>query len=106
MIKEVIQVSIEVKIFLLQDVKLLQEIEIVVQVCIEVYWCDGKVLFCGNGGSVVDVQYLVVELFGCFYFDCLLLFVEVLYVNMFFVMVVGNDYGYDVIYVCMVEVVG
>ena len=61
-IKEAIQASIEAKTSLLQDAKLLQEIETVAQACIEVYRRDGKVLFCGNGGSAADAQHLAAEL--------------------------------------------
>ncbi|MEQ8703569.1 MAG: D-sedoheptulose 7-phosphate isomerase [Phaeodactylibacter sp.] len=105
-IKEAIQASIEAKTLLLQDAKLLQEIETVAQACIEVYRRDGKVLFCGNGGSAADAQHLAAELSGRFYFDRPPLFAEALHVNTSFVTAVGNDYGYDAIYERMVEAAG
>ncbi len=105
-IKEAIQASIEAKTSLLQDAKLLQEIETVAQACIEVYRRDGKVLFCGNGGSAADAQHLAAELSGRFYFDRPPLFAEALHVNTSFVTAVGNDYGYDAIYARMVEAAG
>jgi D-sedoheptulose 7-phosphate isomerase len=105
-IKAAIQASVETKTAMLQDAKLLQAIETVAQACIEVYRRDGKVLFCGNGGSAADAQHLAAELSGRFYFDRPPLFAEALHVNTSFVTAVGNDYGYDAIYARMVEAAG
>ena len=105
-IKEAIKASIRAKHTLLEDQRLLQEIETVAQACIEVYQRDGKVLFCGNGGSAADAQHLAAELSGRFYFDRPPLFAEALHVNTSFVTAVGNDYSYEAIYERMVKAAG
>ncbi|MCR9101673.1 MAG: D-sedoheptulose 7-phosphate isomerase [bacterium] len=105
-IKEALRASIEAKTGLLHNPQLLQEIEAVAKACIEVYQRDGKVLFCGNGGSAADAQHLAAELSGRFYFDRPPLFAEALHVNTSFVTAVGNDYNFEAIYARMVEAAG
>ena len=59
---------------------------------------DGKVLFCGNGGSAADAQHLAAELSGRFYYDRPPLYAEALHVNTSYLTAVANDYSYDDIY--------
>lgn len=105
-IKQAIQDSIQAKAALLEDERLLRELETVAQACIEVFRNKGKVLFCGNGGSAADAQHLAAELSGRFYFDRPPLFAEALHVNTSFLTAVGNDYSFEAIYGRMVEAAG
>lgn len=70
------------------------------------YKIDGKVLFCGNGGSAADAQHLAAELSGRFYYDRKPLFAEALHVNTSYITAVANDYSYGEIYSRLVEANG
>ena len=101
-----IQESIQVKQSLLNDLELMQTIEQVTRRCIEAFHNDGKVFFCGNGGSAADAQHLATELSGRYYYDRPPLFAEALNVNMSFVTAVGNDYGYDMVFARAIKAKG
>lgn len=101
-----IQSSIAVKQALLADEALLARIEQAAQYCIETFRRDGKVLFCGNGGSAADAQHLAAELSGRFYVDRPPLYAEALQVNSSYVTAVANDYGYDAVFSRMTEAAG
>jgi len=58
------------------------------------YRNNGKVLFCGNGGSAVDAEHLAGELSGKFKIDRDPLFAEALHVNGAALTAVANDYSY------------
>ncbi len=97
-IKELISESIAVKQLILQDEALLQKVEDVAKLTTAALKNDGKVLFCGNGGSASDAQHLAAELSGRFYLDREPLFAEALHVNTSYLTAVANDYSYDEIY--------
>ena len=105
-IKESIKQSIEVKQKLLSDKKLLDAIRKVADICVSSLKNDGKVLFCGNGGSAADAQHLSAELSGRFYYDREPLFAEALHVNTSYITAVANDYSYDEIYARLVKAKG
>lgn len=106
LIQKSIRESIAVKEHLLTDEVFLQKIESAAQAMIAAFRGDGKVLFCGNGGSAADAQHLAAELSGRFYTDRPPLFAEALHVNSSFVTAVANDYGYDDVFARMVEAAG
>ncbi|PSR11336.1 MAG: phosphoheptose isomerase [Bacteroidetes bacterium] len=105
-IRKVIESSIAVKQLVLEDAAMLALIEEVVRCCIDVYERDGKILFCGNGGSAADAQHLAAELSGRFYYDRPPLYAEALHVNTSYLTAVANDYGYDESYARMVRAAG
>jgi D-sedoheptulose 7-phosphate isomerase len=105
-IKTVVGQSIAAKQALLADEELLGRLAAVAQVCIAAYQRDGKVLFCGNGGSAADAQHLAAELSGRFYFDRPPLFAEALHVNTSYLTAVANDYGYEETYARLVRAYG
>jgi D-sedoheptulose 7-phosphate isomerase len=98
--------SILVKSQLLEDQALIESIEKCVEMIVDVYRNDGKVLLCGNGGSAADAQHLAAELSGRFYFNRPALFAEALHVNSSFVTAVSNDFGYDAVFERMIEAAG
>lgn len=106
LIQHSIQASIAVKQALLGDEAFLQKIEKAAQMLTETFRKEGKVLFCGNGGSAADAQHIAAELSGRFYLDRPALFAEALHVNTSFVTAVANDYGYDAVYARMVQAAG
>ena len=106
MIKKAIQESIAVKERILADNILLEKIENVARLAVEVFRQDGKMLFCGNGGSAADAQHIAAELSGRFYMDRKPLFAEALHVNASYMTAVANDYGFEQVYSRMVGAAG
>jgi D-sedoheptulose 7-phosphate isomerase len=107
LIKEKIQASIDVKTLILSNTVLLETISKVADEIINTYkQNDGKVLFCGNGGSAADAQHIAAELSGRFYTDREPLFAEALHVNSSYMTAVANDYSYDEVYSRMVKAAG
>lgn len=97
-IREAINASIEVKRAIFDNDKLIEAINTAAEVMINTLRNDGKVLFCGNGGSAADAQHLAAELSGRFYYDRPPLYAEALHVNTSYLTAVANDYSYDDIY--------
>ena len=97
-IRSIIENSIATKQAVLEDDDLLRTLGEVVGVVKRALEADGKVLFCGNGGSAADAQHLASELSGRFYLDREPLFGEALHVNTSQLTAVANDYGYDEVF--------
>lgn len=98
--------SIEVKNKILNDQRLLNNIEQAVFEISKTYKSNGKVLFCGNGGSAADAQHLAAELSGRYKYDRAPLYAEALHVNTSYLTAVANDYSFDVVYSRMIEAIG
>ena len=62
-----------------------------------------KVLFCGNGGSAADSQHLAAEFVGRFQKERAGLPAIALTVDTSILTAVGNDYGYDKVFVRQVQ---
>lgn len=105
-IQSKIKASIDLKTSLLTNEALLNSVNEAVNKIIASYKHDGKVLWCGNGGSAADAQHLAAELSGRFYYDRPPLFAEALHVNTSYTTAVANDYSYDVIYSRLVKAMG
>ena len=105
-IQKSIRESIAVKQALLDDADFLQKIARTASVMVAAFRADGKVLFCGNGGSAADAQHIAAELSGRFYTDRPPLYAEALHVNSSYITAVANDYGYDEVYARMVQAAG
>jgi len=105
-IKSIIQSSLQVKQLVLNDDQLLKTVQQVTDEMIKCFRNDGKVLFCGNGGSAADAQHLAAEFSGRFYYDRDPLFSEALHVNTSYITAVANDYSYDQIYSRLVKAKG
>ncbi|MEL6275943.1 MAG: D-sedoheptulose 7-phosphate isomerase [Bacteroidota bacterium] len=98
--------SIAVKQQMLSDTAIIATIETVNKVIIQCFQRDGKVFFCGNGGSAADAQHLAAELSGRYYYDRPPLFAEALHVNTSYLTAVANDYSYEEIYARLIRAVG
>lgn len=105
-IPQIIQESINTKQQMLQEPTLVAQLEFAIDLCVSCFNQDGKVLFCGNGGSAADAQHLAAELSGRYYYDRPPLYAEALHVNTSYLTAVANDYSYDQIYSRMVEAAG
>jgi D-sedoheptulose 7-phosphate isomerase len=106
LIRKRLQASIDLKTKVMQDETLINSTQRIVEAIITCYKNDGKVLWCGNGGSAADSQHLAAELSGRFYYDRPPLFSEALHVNTSYTTAVANDYSYDVIYSRLVHAMG
>ena len=105
-IQQIIEQSIKVKQELLNQSHVLESIQKSVDVIVDCYKHNGKVLFCGNGGSAADSQHLAAELSGRFYFDREPLYAEALHVNTSYLTAVANDYSFDMVFSRMVKASG
>jgi len=105
-IKDIISASISVKEKILHDPILITRMQQIADEIVNCYSHDGKVLFCGNGGSAADAQHIAAELSGRFYFDRDPLDAEALHVNTSYLTAVGNDYGYDQVFSRLVKARG
>ena len=105
-IKEILKASITTKQQVLEDEKLIHTMEKVANVMVNCYQHDGKILFCGNGGSAADAQHLAAEFSGRFYTDREPLDAEALHVNTSYLTAVANDYSYNEVYARIVKAKG
>jgi len=105
-VRSIISASISVKQAILDDEQLLQQICDLVEVCVNAFRQDRKMLLCGNGGSAADAQHIAAELSGRFYQDRPPLYAEALHVNSSYLTAVANDYNYHSIYERMVQAAG
>jgi D-sedoheptulose 7-phosphate isomerase len=106
MIEKSIKLSIDTKQKLLKDKDLLKTLQDVANEMVSIFQNDGKVLFCGNGGSAADAQHLSAELSGRFYYDRPPLYAEALHVNTSYLTAVANDYSYDEVFARLVKAKG
>lgn len=105
-IREFIRASIEVKKILLEDDLLLATVGNVVDVITASLKREGRIYFCGNGGSAADAQHLAAEFSGRFYKDRLALPAEALHCNTSYLTAVANDYSFDVVYSRLIDGIG
>jgi D-sedoheptulose 7-phosphate isomerase len=105
-IKLLIHNAIQIKKDIYSNPELIKTIEDVIDEIVECFENDGKVLFCGNGGSAADAQHLAAELTGRFNFDRNPLFAEALHVNTSYITAVANDLGYENTYARLVQGMG
>lgn len=82
---------------------LLEKLDIVAEVVKTALAKGNKVLFCGNGGSAADSQHLAAEFVGRFQKERKGLPAMALTVDTSILTAVGNDYGYDKVFVRQVE---
>ena len=66
--------------------------------CVKSLQNEGKIIFCGNGGSFADAQHLSAELTSRFKFDRASLPSLALGTNNSAISAIGNDYGFDEVF--------
>jgi D-sedoheptulose 7-phosphate isomerase len=96
-IKE-IEKSIEVKTSVLNNNTIIEQLNSLVNNCIQSLKSGGKIIFCGNGGSFADSQHLAAEFISRLRFDRAPLASIALGTNSSNLSAIGNDYGYDQIF--------
>ena len=105
-IKQDIEESSNVKKLILKDTSIINLINEIAKDCIDCISNDGKVIFCGNGGSFSDAQHLSAEFTGKYAFDRDPLASIVLGANSSSMSAIGNDYGFKKIFSRELEAVG
>ena len=98
--------SARVKEALLQDGATLQKVAEVAQLLIGTYKAGGKTLWAGNGGSAADAQHMAAELVNKFRLNRSGLPALALTVDTSILTAIGNDYGYDQVFVRQIEACG
>jgi D-sedoheptulose 7-phosphate isomerase len=98
LIKAEINKSIELKQEVLNNSKIISQIEKLVLDCLTSLKSGGKVIFCGNGGSFADSQHLAAEFVSRLRFDRSPLASVALGTNSSNMSAIGNDYGYDQVF--------
>lgn len=90
--------SIAVKQNVLNDQKIIVQIQFLAEACLSSLRAGGKIIFAGNGGSFADAQHLSAEFTSRLTFDRAPLASIALGTNNSALTAVGNDYGYDQIF--------
>ena len=83
-----------------------EELEKIVQICVESLQAKGKIIFCGNGGSAAQAQHLAAELVGRYKLERRALSALSLTVDTSNITAIGNDYGYTDIFRRQLEGLG
>lgn len=102
-IKKIISDSIAVKHLLLEDNAMLTRVQQVAADMVKTLKNNGRIYFCGNGGSAADAQHLAAEFSGRFYTDRQALPADALHCNTSYLTAVANDYSYDVVYARLIQ---
>jgi D-sedoheptulose 7-phosphate isomerase len=104
-IREQIRTSMAVKQTLLNDERLLGQIEQLTNDCLQALRSGCKVIFAGNGGSFADAQHLSAEFTSRFMFDRAPLASLALGTNNSAISAIGNDYGYEQVFARELEAI-
>ncbi|HVH70725.1 MAG TPA: D-sedoheptulose 7-phosphate isomerase [Candidatus Dormibacteraeota bacterium] len=102
-VSKLIEASIATKQELLRGAETLSTIAKVSELLVSTFRQGGKVLLFGNGGSAADAQHIAAELVGRFAFDRPALPALALSVNSSCVTAIGNDYGFDQVFMRQLE---
>lgn len=103
LIENIIRESIRTKQKILDNRKLLDDIQKATDLIIESYDKSGKVLLCGNGGSASDALHIAGELMGKFQKDRKAIPAIALNADVASLTAIANDYGYERIFSRAVE---
>jgi D-sedoheptulose 7-phosphate isomerase len=80
-----------------------EQVEAIADAIVKALRRGNKVLWMGNGGSAAEAQHMAAELSGRFLRDRPGLYSEALSVNTSALTAIGNDFGYDSVFVRQVE---
>jgi D-sedoheptulose 7-phosphate isomerase len=93
-----IQKSIDIKNEIISDIKLLEKIYDVSNICLDAFKAGNKVILAGNGGSAADSQHIAAEFVSRFRFDRPALPSISLSTDTSMLTAIGNDYGYKYLF--------
>lgn len=96
----------QVMLAMLTDASLQNKMESVALACIQCLQEGGKILLAGNGGSAADAQHIAGEFVSRFAFDRPGLPAIALTTDTSILTAIGNDYGYEKLFVRQVQAHG
>jgi D-sedoheptulose 7-phosphate isomerase len=102
-LKKGIQDSIATKAKMLEDEKFLLNVLEVAEIMTAAFKRGNRVIFAGNGGSAADAQHLAAEFVSRFEFDRPGLPSLSLATDTSMITAIGNDYGYDKLFLRQLE---
>ena len=105
-IQNYIKKSIIAKEEILQSEEVLASVEVAVNLIVDAYKMNKKVLFAGNGGSAADAQHFAAELVSKFLKDRPALNAIALTTNTSILTAVGNDYSHDYVFPRQIQAYG
>ena len=105
-IRQQIAASISVKQEILSSESLVDKIAAVAEVCIDAFRRGNRVLLAGNGGSAADAQHIAAEFVSRFEFDRPGLPSIALTTDTSMLTAIGNDYGYERLFLRQLEANG
>lgn len=105
-VKKEIESSVQTKMKLFEDRRILEAIAKITDCCIAAYKNGNKTILAGNGGSAADAQHIAGEFVSRFYFERPALSSLSLSSDPSVVTAIGNDYGYENLFVRQVEAHG
>jgi len=103
---EKIEKSQDLMAAMLTDKELLIQINAASEACIKCLKSGGRILLAGNGGSAADAQHIAGELVSRFAFDRPALSAIALTTDTSILTAIGNDYGYDSLFVRQIQANG
>tara|TARA_B100000780_G_C21093745_1_gene440936 strand:- start:113 stop:694 length:582 start_codon:yes stop_codon:yes gene_type:complete len=103
---ELINISLDTKRKLLDDIDLISGIETLSNKCLDSLRSGGKIILAGNGGSFGDSQHISAEFTSRFLFDRAPLASLALGTNNSAITAIGNDYGYDQVFARELQAIG
>lgn len=95
--------GIELRNKILNDEKIMMQIEKASNKLVEAYKNGYKALFAGNGGSAADAQHFAAEMISKFYFERKALPGIALTTDSSIITAIGNDYGFEKLFVRQLE---
>ena len=98
--------SIAVKQAILKNDALISDIERVANLCITAYKRGNRVILAGNGGSAADAQHIAAEFVSRFEFDRPGLPALAITTDTSMLTAIGDDYGYERLFVRQLEANG
>ncbi len=91
---------------MLADKNLISTLEAVAQECVKCLQNGGKILLAGNGGSAAEAQHVAGEFVSRFAFDRPGLPAISLTTDSSIITAIGNDYGYETLFVRQIQALG
>ena len=98
--------AINVQNMMLNDSKLIDQINLAAEKCVNCIKLGNKILLAGNGGSAADSQHIAGELVSRFMFDRPGLPAIALTTDTSILTAIGNDYGYDCVFSRQIQALG
>lgn len=98
--------SVQTKIKLMEDHETMKTVSAVIDEVIAAYKRGNKTMLAGNGGSAADAQHIAAEFVSRFYFDRPGLPSIAFSSDPSIVTAIGNDYGYENLFLRQIEAQG